>query len=122
MHALPFARRRTRARRSASRTKGRGWGKSLEAPRASLHELDGHWLRRCTLIAWAVIALFFVWQRWGAIHWLALGDTDDNMRLMQVRGLLAGQGWYRSAQLSARSAGRASTSTGRASSISRSPR
>ena len=25
---------------------------------------------------------------------LALGDTDDNMRLMQVRALLDGQGWY----------------------------
>ncbi|MFX7747817.1 hypothetical protein ABTK03_20785, partial [Acinetobacter baumannii] len=28
------------------------------------------------------------------IEWFALGDTDDNMRLMQVRALLHGQGWY----------------------------
>ncbi|HVI98256.1 MAG TPA: AcrB/AcrD/AcrF family protein [Sphingomonas sp.] len=58
-----------------------------------LEELDRHWLR-LTLIAWAGIAIWYIAQRWGAIHWLSLGDTDDNMRLMQVRGLLAGQGWY----------------------------
>jgi len=56
-------------------------------------DLDRHWLR-LTLIAWALIAVFFVIQRWSAIHWLSLGDTDDNMRLMQVRALLDGQGWY----------------------------
>lgn len=61
--------------------------------RALLTEIDRHWLR-LTVIAWAAIAIFFLWQRSGAIHWLALGDTDDNMRLMQVRALLAGQGWY----------------------------
>jgi len=29
-----------------------------------------------------------------AIQIFALGDTDDNMRMMQVRGLLHGQGWF----------------------------
>ena len=47
-----------------------------------------------TLIAWLAIAAYWLWDRWGGVYWLALGDTDDNMRLMQVRGLLAGQGWY----------------------------
>ncbi|MHA6722162.1 AcrB/AcrD/AcrF family protein [Sphingomonas sp. RS2018] len=56
-------------------------------------ELDRNWLR-WTLLAWVAVAAFWLYTRWGAIHWLALGDTDDNMRLMQVRGLLAGQGWY----------------------------
>lgn len=56
-------------------------------------ELDRHWIG-LTLIAWGVIAAWFLWSRWNGVHWLALGDTDDNMRLMQVRGLLAGQGWY----------------------------
>ncbi len=56
-------------------------------------ELDRHWLR-ITLIAWIVVAGWWLWTRWAGVHWLALGDTDDNMRLMQVRGLLAGQGWY----------------------------
>ena len=56
-------------------------------------ELDRHW-KSLTLVAWVGIAVFYVWQRWAAIHWLSLGDTDDNMRLMQVRALLDGQGWY----------------------------
>ncbi|WP_241491893.1 AcrB/AcrD/AcrF family protein [Sphingomonas endophytica] len=55
--------------------------------------LDRHWLR-LTLLAWLSIAIWYVWQRWAAIHWLSLGDTDDNMRLMQVRALLDGQGWF----------------------------
>lgn len=56
-------------------------------------ELDRHWLR-WTLLAWAVIAGWYLWDRWAHINALALGDTDDNMRLMQVRALLEGQGWY----------------------------
>jgi hypothetical protein len=56
-------------------------------------ELDRHWIK-LTTIAWVAIAVFYVWKRWAAIHWLSLGDTDDNMRLMQVRALLDGQGWY----------------------------
>ena len=56
-------------------------------------ELDRHWLR-ITMVAWVVIAAWWLWSRWNGVYWLALGDTDDNMRLMQVRGLLAGQGWY----------------------------
>jgi hypothetical protein len=58
-----------------------------------LDRLDRYWLRR-TLLLWAVIAGVYLSQRWPQIHWLVLNDTDDNMRLMQVRGLLAGQGWY----------------------------
>ncbi|WP_457310050.1 AcrB/AcrD/AcrF family protein [Sphingomonas sp. UYAg733] len=56
-------------------------------------ELDRYWLR-LTLIAWGVLLVWYVFDRWYSIHWLALGDTDDNMRLMQVRALLDGQGWY----------------------------
>lgn len=56
-------------------------------------ELSVHWLR-WTLLAWAVIAGWYLWARWGQINALGLGDTDDNMRLMQVRALLDGQGWY----------------------------
>jgi hypothetical protein len=56
-------------------------------------EIDRHW-RRYTLLAWAFLLLWFVWDRWGMIQWLSLGDTDDNMRLAQVRALLNGQGWY----------------------------
>lgn len=55
--------------------------------------LDRRWIR-LTLWAWLAIAAWFFWQKWRAIAWLSLGDTDDNMRLMQVRALLAGQGWF----------------------------
>ncbi len=56
-------------------------------------EIDRHWLR-WTWVVWVVAVVWLVTTRWAAIHWLALSDTDDNMRLMQVRGLLSGQGWY----------------------------
>ena len=49
---------------------------------------DRRWLS-LSLIAWAAILIWFVWKRWAAIHWLSLGDTDDNMRMMQVRAWLA---------------------------------
>lgn len=56
-------------------------------------EFDRHWLA-WTLFAWGCVAVWFLVNRQGNIYWLSLGDTDDNMRLMQVRALLAGQGWY----------------------------
>ncbi|WP_239987475.1 AcrB/AcrD/AcrF family protein [Sphingosinithalassobacter portus] len=56
-------------------------------------DFDRHWIR-WALLAWLLIAAWFLFDRWGQIYWLALGDTDDNMRLMQVRALLNGQGWY----------------------------
>ena len=65
--------------------------------KVSLHdlrdEIDRHWIR-LTLIAWGLVAIWHVWHDWGLIRWLSLGDTDDNMRLMQVRAWLHGQGWY----------------------------
>lgn len=44
--------------------------------------------------AWIAAAAVFVWMRWGAIHWYALPDTDDNLRMAQVHAWLGGQGWY----------------------------
>ncbi|MBM3927535.1 MAG: AcrB/AcrD/AcrF family protein [Sphingomonadales bacterium] len=55
--------------------------------------LARYW-REITIVAWLAIAAYWLWDRWAGVYWLALGDTDDNMRLMQVRGLLSGQGWY----------------------------
>jgi hypothetical protein len=55
--------------------------------------VDRHWVR-ITLVAWALLALWHLWDRSASVRWLALGDTDDNMRLMQVRAWLDGQGWY----------------------------
>jgi hypothetical protein len=56
-------------------------------------EIEQHWLR-WSLLAWALIAIWLLWDRWGLIQALALSDTDDNLRLAQVRALLGGQGWY----------------------------
>ncbi|MES2987400.1 MAG: AcrB/AcrD/AcrF family protein [Pseudomonadota bacterium] len=46
------------------------------------------------LVFWACVVAWFLIQREANIYWLTLGDTDDNMRLMQVRAWMAGQGWY----------------------------
>lgn len=52
-----------------------------------------HW-KWLTFLLWVIIAVAFVVTRWPAIHWLVLGDTDDNIRYVQVKDWLAGQGWY----------------------------
>lgn len=52
-----------------------------------------HW-KWLTFLIWIAIAVTMVVTRWSAIHWLVLGDTDDNIRYVQVKDWLAGQGWY----------------------------
>jgi hypothetical protein len=52
-----------------------------------------HW-RRWLLLLWLLLAAWLLYQRWSGIHWFALGDTDDNMRISQVRAWLGGQDWY----------------------------
>jgi hypothetical protein len=52
-----------------------------------------HW-RLLVLLFWLATVAYMIVNRWSAIRGFALGDTDDNMRMMQVRALLAGQGWY----------------------------
>ena len=52
-----------------------------------------HWLR-WLLLLWILSAVGLALYRWPQISWFALGDTDDNMRMMQVRALLSGQDWY----------------------------
>ena len=46
------------------------------------------------LLAWLAYCSWLLINRWGAIHGFALGDTDDNLRLVQVRDWLHGQAWY----------------------------
>lgn len=55
--------------------------------------LDRHW-KWVVVLAWLGFAAWFVFSKWTEIRFFALPDTDDNMRIMQVRGLLAGQDWY----------------------------
>lgn len=55
--------------------------------------LTRDWLR-VVVALWLAACVWFLWQRWGVIHWFALPDTDDNIRMTQVRDWLHGQGWY----------------------------
>src|SRR3954470_24731854 len=60
---------------------------------AGLDRLDRHW--RWTVLAfWLVTSALLIASRWASIRGFGLGDTDDNMRIMQVRAWLAGQSWY----------------------------
>jgi hypothetical protein len=52
-----------------------------------------HW-RWVLLFAWLLYAAFILTNRQPQIQAFALGDTDDNLRMAQVRALLGGQGWY----------------------------
>ncbi|MEO6225239.1 MAG: AcrB/AcrD/AcrF family protein [Sphingomicrobium sp.] len=55
--------------------------------------LDRRWLL-FVVLAWLGFCAWFIFSKWAAIRWFGLGDTDDNMRIMQVRALLHGQGWF----------------------------
>src|SRR5262245_34513625 len=55
--------------------------------------LAKHW-KLVALLAWLVVGAWFILQYWNNIRSFGLSDTDDNMRMMQVRGLLNGQGWF----------------------------
>jgi len=55
--------------------------------------LDRHW-RWLVLLWWLAVCGYMLVDRWGAIRGFSLGDTDDNLRMLQVRALLEGQGWY----------------------------
>jgi hypothetical protein len=55
--------------------------------------LERRWLLVVTL-CWLAFAVWTIFDRWTSIRYFMLGDTDDNMRMMQVRALLHGQGWF----------------------------
>jgi hypothetical protein len=54
---------------------------------------ERHW-KWIVVLVWLGICGWFIFQRWSQIRYFSLPDTDDNMRIMQVRGLLHGQGWF----------------------------
>jgi hypothetical protein len=58
-----------------------------------LRLLDRHW-KWVTAAAWLILCAWFVYNRWHQILTFDLLDTDDNMRISQVRALLHGQDWY----------------------------
>lgn len=55
--------------------------------------IDRHW-KSVVVIAWLAFCAWFIFSRYSSIRFFNLGDTDDNMRMMQVRGLLHGQAWF----------------------------
>ena len=68
-------------------------GKEEEWERRALELIGRRW-KEIVFLVWLGLSAWFIWQKWGQIRWFGLGDTDDNMRIMQVRALLHGQGWY----------------------------
>lgn len=52
-----------------------------------------HW-QWFLVIAWLAYVGFIITGRWGQIQAFVLPDTDDNLRLAQVRAWLGGQGWF----------------------------
>jgi hypothetical protein len=68
-------------------------GKAGDWEGRALDFLGRDW-KRITIVVWLVVCLWWIYSGWDQIRWFGLGDTDDNMRIMQVRALLHGQGWY----------------------------
>ncbi|HTG63037.1 MAG TPA: AcrB/AcrD/AcrF family protein, partial [Sphingomicrobium sp.] len=52
-----------------------------------------HW-RWVIVATWLLYIAWIVFNRWALIRGFALPDTDDNLRLAEVRALLGGQGWF----------------------------
>lgn len=67
--------------------------KAEEWERRVLDRVEREW-KWIALLVWLGLCAWFVYQKWTDIRWFGLGDTDDNMRIMQVRALLHGQGWF----------------------------
>src|SRR6476469_2924866 len=68
-------------------------GKEEEWERRALDLVEREW-KWMVLFVWLAFCAWYIFNRWAQIRWFALGDTDDNMRIMQVRALLHGQGWF----------------------------
>ncbi|WP_088310359.1 hypothetical protein [Novosphingobium sp. B 225] len=45
-------------------------------------------------LVWLIICAIFVATKWAAIRGMVLPDPDDTLRMVQVRDLIAGQGWW----------------------------
>ena len=54
---------------------------------------DRRW-RLLVVAAWLATCVWSLYAAWGSIRGFNLGDTDDNMRMSQVRALLHGQDWF----------------------------
>jgi hypothetical protein len=68
-------------------------GKAGDFEARALDWLGRNW-KLVTFVCWLGFCAWMIFDRWTQIRSFALPDTDDNMRIMQVRALLHGQGWY----------------------------
>src|SRR5688572_20650132 len=62
--------------------------------RGAPFEAVARYWRPLLALGFVIIAVTMIRDRWAVIQGFGLGDTDDNMRMMQVRALLEGQSWY----------------------------
>src|SRR5215212_7599520 len=53
---------------------------------------ERHW-RWVVVLVWLGFSAWFIYSRWAGIQAFSLNDTDDNLRMSQVRALLASQDW-----------------------------
>ncbi len=70
-----------------------GQSKDEVAIARGLDWLARHW-KSIALLTWLGLSCWFIFNSWNSIRYFALSDTDDNMRIMQVRALLHGQDWF----------------------------
>src|SRR3712207_5313854 len=59
-------------------------GKDQQALVALGGWLDRYW-KWVVVGAWLLFCAYYLWQRWNAVQLFALIDTDDNLRMSQVR-------------------------------------
>ncbi|HET9145138.1 MAG TPA: hypothetical protein VFN81_03505, partial [Sphingomicrobium sp.] len=59
-------------------------GKVEEWERRAVDMVERHW-KWFVVAAWLAFCALFIAQRWTDIRFFGLPDTDDNMRMMQVR-------------------------------------
>lgn len=55
--------------------------------------IDRHW-RPLLIATWLLYCTWLIYSRWNHIAGFVLTDTDDNMRISQVRALIDGQDWF----------------------------
>jgi hypothetical protein len=68
-------------------------GKAGDFEERALDWLGRNW-KLVTFLCWVGFCAWMIFDSWAKIRWFALPDTDDNMRIMQVRALIHGQDWY----------------------------
>jgi hypothetical protein len=68
-------------------------GKVEEWERRAPELIERHW-KWIVLLVWLGFCGWFIYSKWSDIRFFNLGDTDDNMRIAQVRALLHGQDWF----------------------------